>query len=135
MTPPSPPRHVSGALTPRSRSRSSGSATNSASSSSGQALRDEQAARRTADAELEQRLRTRLDELARNIEAEQERIATAEARGLPLVAAGVAFTAIPDAHLAALPNVLAWVLVLGAFLGLLAYAAWPRRVQAPGAPS
>jgi len=89
------------------------------------ALRRERQDRRTAFGELETRFRGRMGELERVVAAEQQRAAEWQARGIPLLAAGVVLTAIPDV-IAGLPTFVGW-LILAPAIVFSANAARRRR--------
>lgn len=95
-----------------------------------QALRQERHHRRTALGELETHLRNRLAELERVVAEEHQLAAEWQARGIPLLAAGVVLGAIPDV-IAGLPTLVGW-LILALAVVFPVIAARRRRQQIAG---
>lgn len=94
----------------------------------GQQLSQQTAASEGADAELDERLRAEGDELRRRLDEQERQSARIDARGLPVIAAGIFLSGVPD-ELASIPLGFGWPFpVLG--IGLALAAAIPARREA-----
>jgi hypothetical protein len=88
-------------------------------------LRDESAARKQAVEELEQRIRADIREIKESIDRREKHAARIDARGLPLIAAGVVLSGVPDDLARFLyPLGWLWVIIAVAVCAGVSVSAW-----------